>query len=93
MLEELQFGFPLLSVMIFLPLLGAIILWMQNDPDLLKKSALGIAVFELALSVLLLLRFVPESAAMQFSERMNWIPPLGISYHVAVDGILSLIHI
>mgnify|MGYP003326808662 CR=1 FL=1 len=71
MLEELQFGFPLLSVMIFLPLIGAIILWMQNDPDLLKKSALGIAVFELALSVLLLLRFVPESAAMQFSERMN----------------------
>ena len=90
MLEELQFGFPLLSVMIFLPLIGAIILWMQNDPDLLKKSALGIAVFELALSVLLLLRFVPESAAMQFSERMNWIPPLGISYHVAVDGISIL---
>ena len=90
MIEELQFGFPLLSVLIFLPLIGAIILWLQKDPDLLKKSALGIAVFEFVLSVWLLLRFVPESAAMQFSERLNWIPPLGISYHLAVDGISIL---
>ena len=90
MLEELQFGFPLLSIIIFSPLIGAIILWLQKDPDLLKKSALGIAVFEFVLSVWLLLRFVPESAAMQFSERLNWIPPLGISYHLAVDGISIL---
>ncbi|MDT7042262.1 NADH-quinone oxidoreductase subunit M [Candidatus Nitronereus thalassa] len=90
MLEELQFGFPLLSVLIFLPLIGAILLWPQKDPDLLKKSALGIAVLELILASLLLLRFVPDSAAMQFSERLSWIPPLGISYHLAVDGISIL---
>ena len=27
---------------------------------------------------------------MQFSERLNWIPALGISYHLAVDGISIL---
>ena len=90
MQEELTFGFPILSVLIFLPLLGAILLWGQRDQDLLKKSALGIAVLELALSALLLMRFVPDSAAMQFSEHLNWIPPLGISYHLAVDGISVL---
>ena len=90
MLEELEFGFPILSMLLFLPLLGAIGLWMQRDTDLIKKTALGIAVFELALAVLVLLRFIPESAAMQFSERLNWIPALGISYHLAVDGISVL---
>lgn len=90
MLEELQFGFPILSVLLFLPLVGAIVLWMQEDTDLIKKSALGVAGLELALSVLLLLRFIPESAAMQFSERLHWIPALGISYHLAVDGISVL---
>ncbi len=90
MLEELQFGFPILSLLLFLPLLGAIGLWTLRDVDLIRKTALGLAVVELALAVFLLLRFVPESAAMQFSERLNWIPALGISYHLAVDGISVL---
>ena len=90
MLEELQFGFPILSILLFLPLLGAIGLWTQRDTNLIKKFALGIAVLELGLAVLVLLRFIPESAAMQFSERLNWIPALGISYHLAVDGISVL---
>ena len=90
MLEELQFGFPILSILLFLPLLGAIGLWTQRDTGLIKKSALGVAVFELLLAVFLLLRFIPESAAMQFSEQVNWIPALGISYHLAVDGISVL---
>jgi len=90
MLEELRFGFPILSVLMFLPLLGALLLWVLKDVDLIKKSALGICVLELGLSALLLLRFVPESAAMQFSERVDWIPGLGISYHLAVDGISIL---
>lgn len=90
MLEELEFGFPILSMLLFLPLLGAIGLWTQRDAGLIKKTALGVALFELALAALLLLRFIPESAAMQFSERLNWIPALGISYHLAVDGISIL---
>ena len=90
MLEELPFGFPILSMLLVLPLLGAIVLWMQRDTALIRKSALGVAVFELGLAVFLLLRFTPESAAMQFSERLNWIPSLGISYHLAVDGISVL---
>ena len=90
MLEEMQFGFPILTVLLFLPFLGALILWPLKDADLIKKSALGIAVLEFVLAVLLLWRFVPESAAMQFSERVDWIPALGISYHLAVDGISIL---
>ncbi|NKB81298.1 MAG: NADH-quinone oxidoreductase subunit M [Nitrospirales bacterium] len=88
--EEFTFGFPLLSLLLFLPLLGSFVIWAQHDVDLMKKSVLGIVGIELALAILLLWRFVSDSAAMQFSEHLNWIPPLGISYHLAVDGISVL---
>ncbi|RMH08080.1 MAG: NADH-quinone oxidoreductase subunit M [Nitrospirae bacterium] len=90
MLEELQFGFPLLSVLVFLPFAGAIAVWVQRDSDLMRKTTLGVAIVELILAALLLLKFLPDSAAMQFVERLEWIPALGISYHLAVDGISVL---
>lgn len=90
MLEELSFGFPILSLVLFFPLLGAMVLWLLEDEDLIKNAALGISVLELFLAGLVLFHFQPDTAAMQFSERVPWIPPLGISYHVAVDGISVL---
>jgi NADH-quinone oxidoreductase subunit M len=90
MLDELTFGFPILSLLLFFPLLGAMILWLIQDEDLLKSSALGIAVLELVLAGLVIFHFQPNTAAMQFTERVPWIPPLGISYHLAVDGISVL---
>ena len=90
MLQELTFGFPILSLILFLPLLGAILLALLEEEDLIKNAALGISLLELVLTVVVLLRFVPESAAMQFSERLAWIPPLGISYHLGLDGISVL---
>lgn len=90
MLQELTFGFPILSLILFLPLLGAILLALLEEEDLIKNVALGISLVELVLALVVLLRFVPESAAMQFSERLAWIPPLGISYHLGLDGISVL---
>jgi NADH-quinone oxidoreductase subunit M len=90
MQEEFQFGFPILSFLIFFPLMGALIIWSMKDVDLIKKTSLGVAGLELVVAVLMLLRFVPDTAAMQFSERASWIPQLGIGYHLAVDGISVL---
>lgn len=90
MLEELTAGFPILSCILFLPVVGAAVLWLLDDEDMVQTSALTIALVEFALSVFVLLRFVPESAAMQFTEHVRWIPALGISYHLAVDGISVL---
>ncbi len=89
-MEELTFGFPILSLIVFFPLAGAIALTFLDDEDLVKNAALGIAVFELVLAVVVLLRFLPGSAAMQFSEHAAWVPALGISYHLGVDGISVL---
>ena len=90
MLDELTFGFPILSLVLFFPLIGALILWLLEDEDLIKNAALGIGALELVLAGNVLFHFQPGTAAMQFSERVAWIPPLGISYHLAVDGISVL---
>ena len=55
MLEEFGFGFPILSYLIFLPLVGAAVLWLIEDEDLVRTAALGISLIELALAVLVLL--------------------------------------
>ena len=54
MLEELAFGFPILSLVLFFPLLGAMILWLLEDEDLIKNAALGISVLELILAGMVL---------------------------------------
>jgi NADH-quinone oxidoreductase subunit M len=90
MLEELVSTFPILSCILFLPIIGAAVLWLFDDEDMVRTSALTISLVELALCIFVLMRFVPDSAAMQFSERVPWIPALGIGYHLAVDGISVL---
>jgi len=90
MQEELSFGFPILSFLTFFPLLGALVVWGLNDHKLVRKATLGIAGVEMAVAGLMLMLFVPDTAAMQFAERHEWIPFLGISYHLAVDGISVL---
>ncbi len=90
MLEELASTFPILTCILFLPVVGAAVLWLLDDEDKVRISALAIALVELVLCIFVLIRFIPESAAMQFSEHVPWIPALGISYHLAVDGISVL---
>ncbi len=82
----------LLSFLIALPLLGALILAFvprQNDKAV-RWIALLIVLIEFAISVALFLGF-RSTADMQFVERAVWIPQLGISYYVGVDGLSLLL--
>jgi NADH-quinone oxidoreductase subunit M len=40
-----------------------------------------------AVAVAIFAWFVPEESALQFVERAAWVPQLGISYHLGIDGI------
>ena len=53
MLEELTAGFPILSCILFLPVVGAAVLWLFDDEDMVGPQ-LTIALVELALSVFVL---------------------------------------
>lgn len=84
--------FPLLSLMTFLPLAGVlIILVIRGEPGVVaqntKHMALYTSLFTLAFALFMYMRFDPAVADFQFVEKNNWLRPLGINYHMGVDGI------
>ncbi|HSR35352.1 MAG TPA: NADH-quinone oxidoreductase subunit M [Anaerolineae bacterium] len=83
-----QLGFPLLSIIIFLPLVGALVtLFLGRNRTALKVWALVVTLTALVLACVLLAFFDYGSAGMQFVDRFAWIEAAGISYYVGVDGI------
>lgn len=80
--------FPLLTVIVFLPLLGAAVVAALGD----RRSAAGrwtaalIAGVDLGLVVWLVAAF-DVAGGVQFVEKASWVPQAGISYHLAVDGL------
>jgi len=95
MLLELPFvGSHVLTAIVFLPLLGALLLWLPafsgNDQQAFQRArgfCLIVTLLTFVLSVELLLGFVGENPFPQFVERYAWIPHFGITYLVGVDGI------
>ncbi len=83
-----QLGFPLLSIVLFVPLLGALVtLFLGNNRPALKAWALVVTLADLALACVLWGFYNYGTADMQFVDRFAWIEPLGVSYFVGVDGI------
>jgi NADH-quinone oxidoreductase subunit M len=76
-----------LSLLIFLPLVFAIIVWATPGERLAKPLSLIFSGLIFFLSLGLFLRFNPESAGLQLVERHAWIPTVGIEYFVGIDGI------
>ena len=69
-----DFGFPILSAIVFLPLLGAVILalfFRVKDNGTMKGWALAVMLVDLLLSLALLLKWQP-TADMQFVENVPW---------------------
>jgi NADH-quinone oxidoreductase subunit M len=84
-------GAPLLSLITFMPLVGAgFILLTRGDELTLARNARSVAlwttVITFGLSLLLWFNFDPTNPGFQFVERRPWIGA-GISYHLGVDGI------
>ncbi|NMG45372.1 NADH-quinone oxidoreductase subunit M [Aromatoleum toluvorans] len=83
-------GFPVLSLIVLVPLAGALLLlWLKDDLQI-KRLALLVTTLDLALTLTLLAHFNPDTHLMQFSEKYQWIPALDIHYALGVDGISVL---
>ncbi len=88
-------GFPLLSLTIFLPLVGvAFILMVRGDDELVARNsryaALWTSLVTFALSLFIWFSFDHTTADFQFVEKLPWLPRFNVSYHVGVDGISML---
>ena len=88
------FGYPLLSVVIWLPIVfGVLVLATGNDRNasLARIIALVGAVLGLLVTIPLYTGFDRMTSAMQFVEMKNWITQFNIHYHLGVDGISMLL--
>ncbi len=84
------FGFPLLSLVIWLPIIvGLIVLAIGNDRNTLLSRWLSLvgAIFGLIVALPLYTRFDPALSTMQFVEQYVWFERLNVYYLVGVDGI------
>src|SRR5512146_2727936 len=85
-----QLGFPLLSLLIFLPVVGGVLLLFIRDAKAARWIALAFSIAELALCVPLLSNFDASIPHMQFGESAPWISAWDINYRLGVDGISIL---
>ncbi len=81
--------FPILSAITFTPIIaGIIILFMPAERKReIRIMALVAATIALLLSVWAYVSFGQVTADYAFEEQYQWIPALGISYHIGVNGI------
>ena len=79
----------LLTSMGLLPLIGAglIALLPATNAKLVKQSALLVSVLVAALGITMTVGFDRGVTGFQYVERYSWIPSLGISYQLGIDGI------
>jgi NADH-quinone oxidoreductase subunit M len=82
-----QLDYPLLSLMIFIPVLGSFVLLFIRNAATVRWIALGFSIVELFLCLPLLLNFDGSTPNMQFGESLSWIAAWDINYRLGVDGI------
>jgi NADH-quinone oxidoreductase subunit M len=90
---ESMFGIGTLSVLVWLPILGGVLLLAIGRKEGAAKRlrldrlvALGVSVLTFVLSLPLWTAFDPTTASMQFVERVPWIRAFNVDYYLGVDG-------
>lgn len=84
---------PLLSITIFLPLVGAAAIMINRggSKDITAENARWVAlwtsVVTFVLSIVIWANFEDGISKFQFVEKFQWMPLLNINYHVGIDGI------
>ncbi|WP_136619167.1 MULTISPECIES: NADH-quinone oxidoreductase subunit M [Mesorhizobium] len=78
---------PLLSLIVFTPAVGAAALMFVRNDDVVRWMALGVTVLDFMLCIAMLGGFDTSTHEMQFTETRPWVPALGITYTLGIDGI------
>jgi len=85
-------NWPLLSIVTFLPLLGALfVLSIRGEAKVVARNARNVALLTtcatFVLSLLAWVQFDPSSSGFQLVDQGRWLPGMSITYKVGVDGI------
>jgi NADH-quinone oxidoreductase subunit M len=81
--------FPVLSLIIFTPIITALLLLLlpENRKAEVRVVSLAAATVALILSIWVYFSYDISQAGYQFIEKYSWLPAMGISYHVGIDGM------
>ncbi|MDQ2971447.1 MAG: NADH-quinone oxidoreductase subunit M [Pseudomonadota bacterium] len=80
---------PILSLLIWIPCLGAILVLLAGNarPHVARWLTLAVSVITFAVSMLMLARYQAGPGGFQMQELHAWLPGINASYHLGVDGI------
>ncbi|MFN2386375.1 MAG: NuoM family protein [Thermoanaerobaculia bacterium] len=87
---ELIRQIPILSIVTYVPLLGALALvffFPKEKTGAIKSFATAVAILDFLISLPLWFAFDRTAPGFQFVETASWIPSLGVNYHFGIDGI------
>jgi len=81
--------FPILSVIVFTPIIAGLLLLLfpADRKTEVRVTALAAATFALLLSIWAYFSYDLAAGGYQFIEKYTWLPALGISYYVGIDGM------
>ena len=85
-----NFDYPILSLITFIPLLGALFILVLRNEMLIKYFALATTFGTFIIALPIYKYFDKTTHKMQFVEKYSWINVWGINYQVGVDGISVL---
>ena len=88
-------GFPILSAVTWLPLVGcAVLMLIRGDDEVVARNArwaaLWTSLIVFAISLKLWWDFDPAQSGFQFTESVQWLPSFKVGYRMGVDGISVL---
>ena len=88
-------GFPILSLLTWLPLVGGLFIMTVRGEEAVVASnarwaALWTSLIVFAISLVLWVKFDTSDPGFQFRESLSWMPEFGVGYRMGVDGISVL---
>jgi NADH-quinone oxidoreductase subunit M len=88
-MEHNVLNLPILSLVTFTPLVGALILVFlgQDQHRCIKGVALAVSLLAFLFSLVVLVNFKPGDGQPQLVEQATWIETWGIDYYLGVDGV------
>lgn len=82
-------GFGILSLLTFLPLIGAIALMFMPKENVksIRLATLGTTIATFIVSMVIFSKFQGGSYHFQMVELVHWMPQIGLNFKMGVDGI------
>ena len=88
-MQPLTAAFPWLTVLIALPLVAAAVLWLVRPlHKVARPDGLAVSLVELVLGIAMATQFdIAQAGQQQLTELAGWIPQIGVSYALGVNGL------